>query len=52
MRRDRVASLAELASDCCYADQAHLTRDFCEFAGSPPADFLRRQLPDEGGFVD
>jgi AraC-like DNA-binding protein len=52
MRRDRVASLAELASECGYADQAHLTRDFCEFAGSPPADFLRRQLPDEGGFVD
>jgi AraC-like DNA-binding protein len=52
MRRDRVASLAALAMDCGYADQAHLTRDFCEFAGSPPAAFLRRKLPDEGGFVD
>ena len=52
MRRDRVASLAELASECGYADQAYLTRDFCEFAGSPPAAFLRRKLPDEGGFVD
>jgi AraC-like DNA-binding protein len=52
LRRDRVASLAELAGDCGYADQAHMTRDFCEFAGSPPAAFLRRKLPDEGGFVD
>ena len=52
MRRDRVASLAELAMDCGYADQAHLTRDFCEFAGSPPGAFLRRKLPDEGGFAD
>ena len=52
LRRDRVASLAELAGDCGYADQAHMTRDFCEFAGSPPAEFLRRKLPDEGGFAD
>jgi AraC-like DNA-binding protein len=52
LRRDRVASLADLAGACGYADQAHLTRDFCEFAGSPPAAFLRRKLPDEGGFVD
>lgn len=52
LRRDRFAGLAELASDCGYADQAHMTRDFGEFAGSPPAAFLRRKLPDEGGFVD
>jgi hypothetical protein len=29
-----------------------LTRDFRAFAGSPPASFVRRKLPDEGGFVD
>jgi AraC-like DNA-binding protein len=52
LRRDRVASLAQLACACGYADQAHLTRDFREFAGGPPAAFLRRKLPDEGGFVD
>ena len=45
LRRDLVASWAELASACRYADQAHLTRDFREFAGSPPAAFLRRRLP-------
>ena len=52
MRRDRVPSWAELADACGYADQAHLTRDFRAFAGSPPASFMRRKLPDEGGFVD
>jgi AraC-like DNA-binding protein len=52
MRRDQVTSWAELADACGYADQAHLTRDFRAFAGGPPASFMRRKLPDEGGFVD
>jgi AraC-like DNA-binding protein len=52
LRRDRVTSWAELADVCGYADQAHLTRDFRAFAGSPPVSFMRRKLPDEGGFVD
>jgi transcriptional regulator GlxA family with amidase domain len=43
-------SLAVLAVTCGYADQAHMTREFREFAGAPPAAFLRRALPDEGGF--
>jgi AraC-like DNA-binding protein len=51
LRRGNVMSLAELADFCGYADQAHLTRDFGEFAGAPPAVFLRRALPDEGGFA-
>ena len=49
-RRDDAVSLAELAYSCGYADQAHLTRDFREFAGASPAAFLRRALPDDGGF--
>jgi AraC-like DNA-binding protein len=52
LRRDHVTSWAELADACGYADQAHLTRDFRALAGSPPASFMRRKLPDEGGFVD
>lgn len=32
-----------------YYDQAHLIRDFRQFTGSPPGEFLRRQLPGMGG---
>ena len=52
LRHNQVTSWAELADACGYADQAHLTRDFHAFAGSPPASFIRRKLPDDAGFVD
>jgi AraC-like DNA-binding protein len=49
-RRGGALGLAELADACGYADQAHLTRDFREFVDAPPAAFMRRVLPDDGGF--
>ncbi len=52
LARGHTESWAELAARCGYADQAHLTREFREFAGSPPAAFSARKLPVEGGFVD
>jgi AraC-like DNA-binding protein len=41
-------SLAELAFECGYYDQAHLNREFRDFAGKPPAAFARRIVPDGG----
>jgi AraC-like DNA-binding protein len=42
---------AEIAQRCGYYDQAHLIRDFNQFAGSAPGEFARRRLPDGGGVV-
>ena len=52
LRRQPSPGWAELALACGYADQAHLVREVRAFAGSPPAAFLRRRLPDDGGFTD
>jgi AraC-like DNA-binding protein len=47
-RRD--APLADIAFECGYYDQAHMNRDFREFARASPAAFAPRIVP-EGGVV-
>ena len=57
LRRRDHASLTELALDCGYYDQAHLTRDFREFSGVTPGAYqplspataLRMELDGESG---
>lgn len=56
LRFDRAVALlelgavgfAELAFECGYYDQAHLNRDFREFAGTSPGVFVRHIVPDGG----
>jgi transcriptional regulator GlxA family with amidase domain len=41
----RCPDWAELAVECGYADQAHLVREFHEFAGKSPMAFLKGAAP-------
>jgi AraC-like DNA-binding protein len=49
LARDAGPRFAEIAYECGYYDQAHLNRDFREFAGTTPGDYVGRLLPDGGG---
>ncbi len=40
-----------IAFDAGYYDQAHLIRDFRQFSGRSPSEFLQHRLPDNGGIT-
>ncbi|HWA77253.1 MAG TPA: AraC family transcriptional regulator [Polyangiaceae bacterium] len=42
VRRDACADWSELAVQCGYFDQSHLIRDFVDFSGFSPTEFLHR----------
>lgn len=47
----REMSWGEIALECGYFDQAHMNRDFRQFAGASPGELVASLLPDGGGLV-
>ena len=45
VRTGQAIHWSALACKCGYADQSHLVREFREFAGLSPTEFVRRQTP-------
>ena len=45
LTRPTRSGLAQIAVECGYADQAHLTRDWREFAGQTPSAWMAAEFP-------
>jgi AraC-like DNA-binding protein len=50
--RELSSCWSEIALDTGYFDQAHLIRDFRQFAGMTPVEFRRSRLADGTGVID
>ena len=51
-RQSRRPDWATIAAETGYFDQAHLHRDFHQFAGITPGQFARNRLPNEAGYAN
>lgn len=51
VERDSLPDWSAIARDCGYYDQAHLIKDFRQFAGVTPSEYRRRLLPGDGGVL-
>ena len=49
LREHTGARWTDLALQCGYYDQAHFNRDFRDFTGGTPSEYLRRTIPGDGG---
>lgn len=45
LRADPQVRLADVAANCGYADQAHMSRDWSRLAGCPPSRWLAEEYP-------
>jgi AraC-like DNA-binding protein len=52
LRQAPLPGWAVLALDAGYCDQSHMNREFREFAGLTPTEYLARCLPNGGGVVE
>ena len=51
LAREGVARWTDVALDCGYYDQSHFNRDFREFAGITPSEYMASLLPGGGGIA-
>ncbi len=52
LEQSEAISLAALAADCGYADQAHMSREFRDLSGWPPSELVRRNLSAGEGILE
>jgi AraC-like DNA-binding protein len=52
LQKPSAATLSDVVFEAGYYDQSHMNRDFRQFTGGSPSEFLKLQLPDGAGLRD